>query len=114
MTRYTITTKSGNVIDGLTMNGNMYVSQTEITPAMLTANELKTITIIETPDEGAPKQTTITDGICDGILRWPEGWMFNLREPAEQEKRERELQEQVNMLTDCILEMSEIIYGGDA
>lgn len=113
MNMFTIITKSGGRIENLTMNGSMFVSANEITRDMLTDEALETVTILETPEEGAPTETTLHGAVCDAIHHWPEGWLFNLREPSQQERTIKELQAQNAMLTECVLEMSEIVYGGD-
>ena len=51
------------------------------------------------------------NAICDGIIHWPEGWLFNLRQLTTQEQQVKDMEGQIDMLTECILEMSEIIYG---
>lgn len=38
-------------------------------------------------------------------------YWFTFNEMSEAQKKERETQAVIDMLTDCILEMSEIIYG---
>lgn len=93
------------------MNGSMYVSHVEISMDDLSPEELESVTIIETDDEGKVAETVLNDAICDGVLHWPEGWLFNLREPSQQERTIANLQSQLDMQTECILEMSEIIYG---
>lgn len=93
------------------MNGSMYVSPVEISMDDLPPEELESVTIIETDDDGNVAETVLNDAICDGVLHWPEGWLFNLREPSQQERTIANLQSQLDMQTECILEMSEIIYG---
>lgn len=77
----------------------------------LPSEELESVTIVETDDEGKVTETVLNDAICDAVLHWPEGWLFNLREPSQQERTIANLQSQLDMQTECILEMSEIIYG---
>jgi len=93
------------------MNGSMYVSPVEISMDDLPSEELESVTIVETDDEGKVTETVLNDAICDAVLHWPEGWLFNLREPSQQERTIANLQSQLDMQTECILEMSEIIYG---
>lgn len=110
MSRYTITLNDGKQLDGLTMNGTMFVSETEIAADDLNTEALERVTITETGDGGST-ETIMQNAICDGILHWPEGWLFNLRELSPQERTIANLQSQLDMQTECILEMSEIIYG---
>ena len=112
MSTYTITLGNGTVLDGLTMNGSMFVSQTEITKDLFTPEALKQVTIVESDGE-TTRETVLHNALCDTVLHWPEGYLFNLRELGGQEKQIHDLQEQNQMLTDCILEMSEILYGGE-
>lgn len=108
---YTITLKNGVVLAGLTMNGSMFVSQDEVIEDVLNPEALESVAIAEIDEDGNKRETVVHDVICDGILHWPEGWLFNLRVPTAEERRISELQARSDMLTECILEMSEIIYG---
>ena len=112
MRTYTITLGNGAVLDDLSMNGSMFVSQEEVTKELFTSEALKRVTITEN-DGGTARETVLHNALCDTVLHWPEGWLFNLRELSGQEKKIHDLQEQNQMLTECLLEMSEIIYGGD-
>lgn len=100
MTKYTITLSNGASIEDLTMNGNMFVSKTEIYPIIFTPAATQLIHITRTDDDGSTTETTMRNAVCDGVLHWTEGWLFNLREQTDNE-----------MLAECIMEMSEIIYG---
>lgn len=93
------------------MNGSMFVSPVEISMDDLSPEELESVTIVETDDGGKTTETTLNDAVCDGVLHWPEGWLFNLRERSPLDKQLTDLQAQNDMLTECILEMIEIIYG---
>lgn len=86
MSRYTITLRSGRQLEDLTLNGSMFVSQEEITKEDLSLDELSEITIMETPDSGTAIETSKTDQVCDGVVLWPEGYLFNVRDMSEQEK----------------------------
>ena len=112
MKQYTVALADGSTLSGLTVNGSMFVSREEISKSMLTPEALSQVMITETDGEETRK-TVLHNALCDAVLRWPEGWLFNLRELSGQEKQLRDLQEQNQMLTDCILEMSEILYGGE-
>ena len=111
MSTFTITTKSGKSLENLAMNGSMFVSRTEVTADDLNADALERVTITETRDDGTTTETVLENAVCDNILHWPEGYLFNLREPSEQEKKITDLEGEVSMLTECVLEMSEIIYA---
>ena len=112
MSMYTITLGNGAILEGLGMNGAMFVSREEITKDLFTQEALKQVTIVES-DGGTTRETVLHNALCDAVLHWPEGYLFNMRELSGQEKQIRDLQEQNQMLTDCILEMSEILYGGE-
>lgn len=79
MTKYTITMADGTVLDNLLMNGNMYVSQTEITKDDLNLDALSEVVIKETEDDGTEHEDTFENMVCDGVVHWAEGWLFNLR-----------------------------------
>lgn len=107
MSQYTVILKSGRNLGPLSMNGGMLVSPAEVTKADLPDAELERVTILEIPDEGSAVETVLHNAVCDAIQHGDYGWMFNLRERTEMEK----LRAENEMLTECLLEISEIIYG---
>lgn len=113
MSTYTITLNNGVQLANLTMNGTMYVSHDEVTRDILTAEALKTVTISETSD-GQVITTTLHDAVCDNILHWPEGWLFNLREPSENDMLLRQIEALNTDLTNtqmALVEVYEMIGG---
>ena len=116
MSRYTITLNDGKQLDGLLLNGTMFVSETEITADDLNAEALERVTITEIPDEGEISEITETvmqDAICDGILHWPEGWLFNLREASAEEKERKALQNRLDEAEAALIELAGMIGGMD-
>ena len=107
MSQITVILKSGRQLGPLSMNGGMYVSPVEITKADLRDEELERVSILELPDEGSAVETMLHDAVCDTVQHGDYGWMFNLRERTELEK----LRAENEMLTECLLEISEILYG---
>lgn len=107
---YTITLANGQQLTSLTMNGSMYVSQSEITADDLNANALKTITIAESGGD----TITLHDAVCDGILHWREGWLFNLREPSENERSRALIESLTNDLTNTQMALCDVyeMIGG--
>ena len=107
---YTITLANGRQLTSLTMNGSMYVSQSEVTSDDLNADMLKTVTIAE--DGG--DTITLHDAVCDNILHWPEGWLFNLREPTELERSRALIESLTNDLTNTQLALCDVyeMIGG--
>ena len=110
MNKYTITMSDGIVLDNLTMNGNMYVSQTEIALEDLNAETLASVTIVET-DDGGSHENTYMNMVCDGVLHWPEGWMFNLREMTQQEIERMELEMRLEEAEAALIELAGLIGG---
>lgn len=110
MSKFTITLSNGRQLGDLTMNGSMYVSKTEITADILTADALKTVTI--TGNDGST--TTLHDAVCDSILHWPEGWLFNLREPSELERSNALIESLTAELTNTQLALCDVyeMIGG--
>lgn len=110
MSTFTITLSNGRQLGDLTMNGSMYVSKTEITADILTADALKTVTI--TGNDGST--TTLHDAVCDSILHWPEGWLFNLREPSELERSNALIKSLTAELTNTQLALCDVyeMIGG--
>ena len=112
MSRYTITLNDGKQLDGLTMNGTMFVSETEITADDLNTEALERVTITETGDGGST-ETVLQNAICDGILHWPEGCLFNLREASEEEKERKALQTRLDAAEAALIELAGMIGGID-
>lgn len=83
-------------------NGNCYILDEEI----VFPDDLTNITIIS--EEGTETIDNATIQPCASVDE--KYWFIFVRETEEQ-KQIRELKEQNDMLTECILEISEIIYG---
>ncbi len=98
MSRYTITLRSGRQLTDLSLNGSMFVSQEEITKEELSPEELSQITIQEISDSGTTAETEKQDQVCDAVLHWPEGYLFNVRDMSEQEKALAEIDARIAFL----------------
>lgn len=85
MSTYTIITKSGATFDGLKVNGTMFVSQTEVTKDMFSPSELESVTIVEHAD-GHDFTEVKKEQVCDAVLHWDEGYLFNIRDKMEHEE----------------------------
>ena len=112
MSTFSILLSTGTRLENLTMNGSMFVSQTEIDKEVLSDEALSHVIVTETDGE-TTEHTVIENAVCDAVLHWPEGYMFNVRPLTAEEVTIKEQAEQIEMLTECVLEMSEIIYGGE-
>ena len=108
MKAYSITFHDGSHIDSLTMNGDMFVSKTEIAVDSLNDESLKIVTIIES-DGGKPTTTVLHDATCDGVLHWPEGWLFNIREKSGEEKAQAETASRLEEIDAALVELAELI-----
>ena len=93
------------------MNGSMFVSQDEVTEDMLNAEALEHVTITETDEGGNTTETTLESAICDNILHWPEGWLFNLREPSPEEQERKALEMRLNDAEAALIEIAGMIGG---
>ena len=92
------------------MNGSMFVSHEAIVKEELDREALSSVKITEHPEEGDDTERQIENGICDTVLHWEEGYLFNIREETDDERKYRTIQERYNLLTEAMLELSEIIY----
>ena len=105
---YKLILADGTEIENLGLNGNNYISKTEITESVFEDN-LSTVTIEHPGDE----PMILTDAVLDQLVLYEDGWYFVLSEKTEAQKLNDQLQalkDQNAMLEDCIIEMSEIIY----
>ena len=113
MTMYVINLADGKRLDGLTKNGNMFVSQSKVTMDDFSAAALKRVAITEAPETGEPVTTVVENAVCDTVLEWPEGYLFNIREKTLEEAQAElivQLQERIEFDEACLLEMSEEVY----
>lgn len=110
MSVYAIKLADGRRLENLTMNGNMFVSQEKIAIDDLDVESLEEVTITEYPEGGGEVDTTIENAVCDGVLHWPEGYLFNLREEDPRDKALRELREDTET---ALNELLDFVVGGD-
>jgi len=97
----------GTELDNLTMDGNVYSSPVQVTADTLNEDALVSVRVV--PTEG--EEFTLRYAKYDTIYRVGDEWHFALVGANEDEINLREMQETNDMLTECILEMSEIIYA---
>lgn len=108
---YRLVFADGTALEGLTFREetNTLISPAEVTEAMLTDAACETVRLIAPGGE----ETVLRYAKHDKIYQEPDGWHFSLVGAGPEEIKIREQEEQIQMLTDCILEMSEIVYGGE-
>lgn len=111
MSVYAIELADGRLLEGITMNGSMFVTQEEITKEDLNAEALAEVTITEYPEEGGEIDSFIEHGVCDGVLVWPEGRLFNIREEDPRDREIRELREDTET---ALNELLDFVVGGEA
>ena len=85
---YKITLKDGTVIDKLTMNGNNYVSPTEIDSSIFTRKNLSSIVVND-----GEKDETLTDQIFVQETHMADGYYFILRQMTDSEIAITDIQE---------------------
>lgn len=110
MSEYAIELAGGRRLEHLKMNGNMFVTQEEITKEDLDEEALESVVIVEYPEEGDPIETEIENAVCDGVLIWPEGRLFNIREEDPRDRAIRELREDTET---ALNELLDFVVGGD-
>ena len=99
MSTYTITTLSGNVLDNLTLNGSMFVSESEVSLERdLNEDELSAVVIVEHPEDGEDITVEKENLVCDAVLHWSEGYLFNLRDMSDDEKMRAEMDARISFL----------------
>ena len=109
--RYTITLADGTEFDAVSDGVGNLITEDEITSEMFSKENLQTVTI----REGEAEPYTLHDRVNRTFMPYGEGRiMIRIDEKTNMEKLQEEnaaLQEANDMLIECILEMSEIIYG---
>ena len=86
------------------VNGSCYITESE--PEF--PEDLSVVTVQGEGEDKVFHNPKVTECAPTDGRFW-----FAFVEETEQEKTIRELREQNDMITECLLEMSEIVYGGD-
>jgi len=89
----------------------MFVSKTEITQEELNAEALEAVTIIGNTDDGTTKER-MKNAICDGVLHWPEGWLFNIREATPVERQIAAMEKRQDESDMAMFELADLLGGG--
>lgn len=111
-----VTLADGSKISSLTLNGNNFCSDKELTPATFEGklSEVR-ITASVPPTEPLPYPDTLHDAELVQITTPDETpdrrWWFILREIPEEERYRKEMEQKSETLTQCLMEMSEIVYA---
>ena len=103
---YTITLADGTVLNNLHLNGNNFISSVEVTEEDF-EGKLDTVTI--ECSNGQIEELNNVELIQ--IHHYSDGYYFILRELSPCEIKQQERDNIIELLTDCILEMSEQVYG---
>lgn len=103
---YEITLADGTVLSNLHLNGNNFISDVEITNENF-EGKLDTVTIV--CSNGQTEELNHVELVQ--IQHYSDGYYFILRELSPMELKEQERDNLMEMLTDCILEMSEMLYS---
>ena len=110
---YKVILRAGTAIDSLRLNGNNYISKTEITAEMFAGN-LSTVTV-----EGPDGAQTYHDMKLVQISKVGKEWWFILAEKTEQEKLREKLEaamasnaEDITGVQLALAEIFEMIVNG--
>lgn len=98
--KYSITLSDGSIISGLTLNGNSYISKTEINKKQFAGN-LSSVKISDGIDTNIYANMELVQ-----INKYDNEWWFILRELTEKEVADRKLRADVDfisMMTDIEL-----------
>lgn len=108
---YHVTLTDGTEFEAISDGAGNLITEAEVTSEMFQKENLKTVTIRE--DDNEPY--VLHDQVNRTFMTYGEGKiMIRLDDKTIMEKLQDEntaLREANDMLTECILEMSEIIYG---
>ena len=102
---YTIKLADGSELIGLGLNGNNFVSPTEITEETF-EGKLARVEIT-----GGGTTTVLLDAELVQIAHYDDGWYFILRETPEDVKRERLLAEALDDIYAALTELGDIVAG---
>ena len=115
---WTVTLADGTKLENLTLNNgaNTFHSETEITPEMFDGN-LSEVHISASDGDmaGCAYPDTLHNAELVQIMQptdTPDSqWAFILREIPEEERYRKEMEQKNEMLTQSLMEMSEIVYA---
>jgi len=99
---YTVDLGNGTILENVTMNGNNYVYDGDISEE--TFDGIETVTVTDSESE---QVTEFHHAKLVALSRYPEGWYFVLGETSEQELREAAREAQIMytaLATDTLLE----------
>lgn len=105
---YTITLNNGTKLENLTLNGNNFISEKIIDDAVFEGN-LKRVEISDGEKTTVYEDMFLASNRVDGGKSW-----IVLLEKTDEMKRQEQieaLKAQNDMLLECLLEMSEIVYA---
>ena len=105
--KYTLIFADGTELSNVTLSNNVFVCPIEVTKEMLNDEALKIVRIV--PDEG--EETILQYAKTDIVYHEQDGYHFVLVGADKDEIELQQLKAENDMLTECILEMSEIIYA---
>lgn len=100
MENVTLTLKDGTKIETI-LNGNNYISDTDVSDDLLTDENLSEMKFGD---------VTAKNMKCTNHFEEGGKFHFIFSEMTEQEIKEKEMQSTIDMLTECLLEMSSVVY----
>lgn len=103
---YELTFSNGLKLPNIRMNGNNYISNTEVTKEML-SDGLSTVTIKGSDNN----ETVMKDVEIIQIARYTDGWYFILREIPEEEKKSINIETELTNLQLALAEVYEMILA---
>ena len=107
MTTYTITFSDGSTLNDLRMNGDNFISDTELTAEDF-EGKLEDSVLIECSDGTS---YSLANAELIQVRQYGSEWWFIIRETPLDVIQKRQLEAAIQMLTDCLLEMSELLYS---
>lgn len=103
---YKLKFADGTELDNLEMNGNTFISQTEVTTETLNEEALEEVTV--TDSEGG--ENVIRYARYDTIFHEEDGWHFVLFGASSDEIKYRELKEDMEI---ALNELLDFVIGGE-
>ncbi len=100
--KHTIVLADGTKLENLELNGNNYVSEAPVSAELLTEENLAGVTIDGTVHEQM---------VLDALQEFEDKTWIVVRDITEAEKELKATKEELNMMKECLLEMSEAVYA---
>lgn len=107
---YKLILANGTELENLEMNGNTLISETEVLAEMFSDENMKTVTLVETDEQGNEHETVFRYAQTNGVFHEEDGYHFVIWGAGPTEIALHELREDFGT---AINELLDFVIGGE-